>query len=255
MTITTLCGGDPERRPGAAMLFLANLERRHRQPEIMDLPDLEPHRHTAALRGLARINWWSGSARILWPSILILARRIPGTLRMLDVATGGGDVPIRLWQKARRAGLSLEVVGCDRSSFAVEYAKEQAQQAHAEVQFLELDALKDSLPGNYDIVTSSLFLHHLGEEQATSFLERLSTAAQKMVLINDLLRSRLGFALAYAGTRVLTRCEVVHVDGPRSVEGAFTVEEVSQLARRAGLAGATVSKRWPCRYLLKWERL
>jgi hypothetical protein len=30
--------------------------------------------------------------------------------------------------------------------------------------------------------------------------------------------------------------------------------EALDLAQRAGLQGATVSRRWPCRYLLSWER-
>ena len=36
--------------------------------------------------------------------------------------------------------------------------------------------------------------------------------------------------------KVLTRSPIVHVDGPRSVAAAFTVEEVRRLAGQAGLA-------------------
>ena len=49
----------------------------------------------------------------------------PG-LRVLDVATGGGDVPIHLWSKARRAGLDLRIAGCDRNPSAVEFACRRA---------------------------------------------------------------------------------------------------------------------------------
>ena len=42
---------------------------RQRQPEIMDQPDLRPARHVGALHGLARVNFWSGSAGILWPPL------------------------------------------------------------------------------------------------------------------------------------------------------------------------------------------
>ena len=50
------------------MLFHSVAQRR-RRPEIMDLPDLAPERHSKALRGLARINQWSGSAGLLWRPI------------------------------------------------------------------------------------------------------------------------------------------------------------------------------------------
>jgi hypothetical protein len=60
--------------------------------------------------------------------------------------------------------------------------------------------------------------------------------------------------LACAGTRLLSRSPVVHVDGPRSVAAAFTPAEALDLAQRAGLTGATVVRRWPCRFLLTWRR-
>src|SRR5438093_515405 len=81
--------------------------------------------------------------------------------------------------------------------------------------------LREPLPSEYDAVVSSLFLHHLTEEQAIELLRRMGTAGQ-MVLVNDLVRSRTGYLLAWMGTRLLSRSEVVHFDGPRSVEGAFT---------------------------------
>src|SRR5262245_21104489 len=106
------------------MAFLRSLAARHRQPELMDQPDLDKDAHFQALRGLQRINWWSGSARILWRPLLRLAHYQPGPLRILDVATGAGDVPIRLWQRAQRAGINLRIDGCDVSTDALELARE-----------------------------------------------------------------------------------------------------------------------------------
>src|SRR5947208_702478 len=78
--------------------------------------------------------------------------------------------------------------------------------------------------------------------------------ARWLVLVNDLERGPLGWMLAWLGTRLLSRSRIVHVDGPLSVEGAFTCAEVRALARRAGLDGATLTRRWPCRFLLAWRR-
>ena len=97
---------------------------RHLEPEIMDDPALDGERHREALRGLERINRWSSSSRIVWFPIKTLAQeRTFSPLRVLDIATGAGDVPIQLWHRARRAGLPLEVDGCDQSPRAIEYAK------------------------------------------------------------------------------------------------------------------------------------
>jgi 2-polyprenyl-3-methyl-5-hydroxy-6-metoxy-1,4-benzoquinol methylase len=228
---------------------------RRLQPEIIDQPGLDAAALHGALSGLERINWWSGSARIVWPPILELARtHTTRPLRVLDVATGAGDVPIRLWQKARRAGVELEIAGCDRNPLAVDFARKRAAAVSCPVQFFAWDAFAGRPPGEWDVVMCSLFLHHLDEEQAVAFLQAMAAAARRLVLVNDLVRGRIGFALAYLGTRVLSRSTVVHADGPRSVEGAFTTKEVRDLALRAGLNGAKVKRRWPCRYVLAWGR-
>jgi 2-polyprenyl-3-methyl-5-hydroxy-6-metoxy-1,4-benzoquinol methylase len=230
------------------------LRQRTRQAEVMDGPGLDPARHERALRGLARINFWSGSAGILWPPLAALARRESRLLRVLDIATGAGDVPVRLWRRARRAGIRLVLEGCDRSEVAVNHARRRAEQAGVDVRFFCLDALEGSALNGYDVVMSSLFLHHLSDEQAVHFLGRMAEMARSLVLVNDLRRGATGLVLAHLATRIFSRSDIVHTDGPRSVEAAFTPAETRTLAERAGLLGVTVERRWPCRWLLTWER-
>jgi 2-polyprenyl-3-methyl-5-hydroxy-6-metoxy-1,4-benzoquinol methylase len=237
------------------MLFLDSVLDRRLQPEIIDRPGLEPGRLHGALRGLERINWWSRSAHILWPSIKALAKKTGLTsLSLLDVATGAGDIPIKLRHKARRAGLDLQIAGCDRSRDAIEYARRHAEKSGAAVNLFEHDVVASGIPGGYDIVACSLFLHHLQEESALTFLKDMARSARRLVLINDLARSKRGHLLAWAASRILTTSEVVHNDALRSVEGAFTLDEARALAERAGLHDAKVTRKWPFRYLLAWER-
>jgi 2-polyprenyl-3-methyl-5-hydroxy-6-metoxy-1,4-benzoquinol methylase len=232
-----------------------NLRQRHRQPEEMDRPDIAEPDFAGSLQALERINWLSGSAGILWPAIRDLARQLGGTsLSLLDLATGAGDIPLRLWGKARRASIALELHGCDRSGHAVHFATQRARDAQADVRFFQFDALNDPFPAEYDIVTTSLFLHHLDSDQAIELLRRMAGAARRLVLVNDLNRCRRGFLLAWIGARLLSRSPVAHVDAPRSVEGAFTPQEALELARRAGWEGARVARRWPCRFLLAWRK-
>jgi 2-polyprenyl-3-methyl-5-hydroxy-6-metoxy-1,4-benzoquinol methylase len=220
----------------------------------MDQPNLDQERHLQALRGLTRINAWSGSVRLLWPALRQLARASARPLRVLDLATGAGDVPLRLWCKAQRAKVPLEIAGCDISTTALDHARTRAEWAGADLSFFQADVLNPPLPEGYDVLTCSLFLHHLEEEQAVALLRRAAAAARKLVLINDLRRGRLAWLTAWVATRVLTTSPVVHTDGPLSVAAAFTIPEALELARRAGLAGTTAVPRWPFRFLLTWQR-
>jgi SAM-dependent methyltransferase len=100
------------------MPFLA---RRECIPELMDDPALDPAEHRRALAGLARLNRVSDSPGVLWPAVRELARG--GPVRVLDVATGSGDVPRALAAKAARAGLTdVTFAGCDISPTAIDAA-------------------------------------------------------------------------------------------------------------------------------------
>src|ERR1700722_14763907 len=108
---------------GANMISLSRLQTREQIPELMDVPGVDPAEHDRALKGIARVNRITGSAEVLWPSIYELAKSRGRGLRILDVATGGGDVPARLVEKAARAGIMLDLFGCDISGTAVALAE------------------------------------------------------------------------------------------------------------------------------------
>jgi 2-polyprenyl-3-methyl-5-hydroxy-6-metoxy-1,4-benzoquinol methylase len=173
---------------------------------------------------------------------------------VLDVATGAGDVPISLARRARRSGLEIGIDGCDISPVAIRFAARAADAAGVPVGFFPLAARNEPLPGGYDIVMCSLFLHHLGEDDAVGLLRDMAGAARSTILVNDLLRTWAGYGLAWTGCRLLSRSPIVHHDGPASVRAAFRLDEVRVLAERAGLAGVELRRRWPCRFLLSWSR-
>jgi SAM-dependent methyltransferase len=175
-------------------------------------------------------------------------------LRVLDLATGAGDVPLRLYQLARREGLPIEVAGCDRSLTALDFATERAAAVGASVDFFVHDAVNGPPLHDFDALTCSLFLHHLDEDSALQLLLRMKQEANHLVLVNDLERGAAGWLLAQIVTRVITRSAIVHADGPQSVAAAFTRSEVLRLADRAGMTGVTVVPRWPFRWLLTYQK-
>jgi hypothetical protein len=74
------------------------------------------------------------------------------------------------------------------------------------------------------------------------------------MVIQDLVRSRLGYWLARFGTRFLLLNDICRLDGRTSVEGSFTLEEARELASRAGLRRAEIVARFPFRYLIRSVR-
>jgi hypothetical protein len=109
------------------------------------------------------------------------------------------------------------------------------------------------LPVRADIVTCSLFLHHLDPPDVVRTLSRCASAAGRRLLVHDLVRTRTGLALVYVIPRVVTTSPVVHTDAVLSVRAAYTRDELADLARSAGLQGFELRPSFPQRMLLSWS--
>ena len=231
--------------------FWPDLGERNRQPELMDDPALPPEDLRRALAGLAMANRASRAAAALWRPIRELTRTASlDRLSILDIASGGGDVAVGVARRAAGDGIAVDLLGLDINPHSVALARDRAAAAGVPVRFEQHDVLVDPLPDGFDVVTCSLFVHHLDEPEIHELLTRMRQAAGRLLLIDDLRRSRRGYLLAWAGPRLFSRCRIVQVDGPLSVAGAFTPAEALELAHRAGLDSATISCHWPQRWLL-----
>ncbi len=230
---------------------------RVRVPELMDDPALDAAAHDQALAGLARLNAWSRSHWLLWDGIARHAREVNAAgraLRVIDIATGSGDAPIAMALRARRHGLKIDWTLCDASAHALSVATARATAAGVTVNTIVADAIAAPLPCEGDLVTCSLFLHHCDPDDATRVLAHMAAAAARAVGVTDLDRSRRGLALAWLGSRVLSRSPIVHFDALASVRAAFTCHEITALAGAAGLAEVSVRAARPARWTLWWRR-
>lgn len=245
----------PSSRPATVATSAARggLGRRLLQPELMDSPSLPADQHRAALAGLARLNRLSGAPGAIWRQV---RRALPGSgrLALLDVACGSGDVVAGVARRARRAGRSVQVTVADVAAEALRAAGERFDRQAIDAELVQVDLLREPLPGGRNVVTCSLFLHHLEDDDAVAALRAMAAAAGRLLVVDDLVRGSWGYALAATIPRLVTRSPVVHVDARRSVRAAFTVDELAGLARTAGLRGARVIPHWPARQLLVWER-
>lgn len=223
----------------------------------MDQPGVDREAHRRALDGLRTTNAVSRTSQVIWRGIreLNIAGHNGRPLRILDIATGGGDVLIGVAKLAARHGVAVEAHGCDINPTAVEYAQRVANQAvQSGTKFFKLNVLVDALPDDYDVLMCALFFHHLSDHDARELLRRMGQSARRCVLVDDLCRTRVGYVYAWAGGRLLTRSRIVHTDAPLSVRAAYTTAEFGQLAEDAGLRNAHIRRHWPQRFLMSWKK-
>jgi 2-polyprenyl-3-methyl-5-hydroxy-6-metoxy-1,4-benzoquinol methylase len=221
----------------------------------MDDPHLAEKDHHLALHGLRRVNQLSRTAKVIAGAIIQhCAKEKLTSVRILDLACGGGDVTVRVAKLLKQAGVSAEVHGWDVSQTAIHFARQQGGNNNSlGVQFDIANALVDVPQKSFDVVYCTLFLHHLSDEDANRLLGAMWKMASQLVLIDDLRRSMMGYVLAVVGCQLLSRSPIVHVDGPLSVRAAFTEAEIVQLSDRGALPRPKIERHWPHRFLLTWN--
>ncbi|HYJ79984.1 MAG TPA: methyltransferase domain-containing protein [Longimicrobiaceae bacterium] len=210
-----------------------------------------------ALADLRRVNRWLGGTRVVLHHLARLVARHPRRrYRILDVATGSGDLPLAVVRWARRRGTEVEVVASDNHPVTLELARAHTA-GEPTVTVAPADALR--LPygdGAFDFALCSTALHHFDRRaDAVRVLRELDRVAALGWIVNDLARSRL----ALLGARLLAATvwrthPVTRHDGPLSVRRAFTAAELRALADEAGVGDARVHSHVPFRIALVAEK-
>lgn len=207
--------------------------RRRPTRELLDTDSGTPSEVAASLKDLRWFNRWFGGISTSSRLIEIVARAT-SKLSVLEVAAGDGFVPKEL--QKRFSQIHLEVTLLDRAPSHL--PRNNGMRAVAG------DALALPFQGSaFDIVSSSLFVHHLQPDQVVLFVREALRVCRVAVLINDLVRHPLHLAIAYAGLP-LYRSRLTRNDAPASVRQAYTVEEMRNFLEKAGASRVEIHRQY-----------
>jgi len=216
---------------------LPTMERHTDAVELLDGPLDDPAGLVANLRDLRRINRWLGGVSLSAAAIDALAAH-RHELAMLDVGTGGADIPLALIEQAMRRSRRLTVVAID-SRPEVLAAAVLARPIVATTVGLALHVGDGrSLPypdRSFDVAHASLVLHHCAPGAAVALLREMARVARLGVVVNDLDRGWLGWAGAWLIGHTLTGNRYTRHDAPLSVRRAYRADEMADMLRSAGL--------------------
>ena len=218
------------------------MDRRTNALELLDGPLDDPPALAANLRDLRRVNRWLGGASLSEPAIDALAAHRP-ELTLLDVGTGGADIPVALLDRAGKRSRRLSIIAID-SRPEVLAAAVRARPAVATTPGLELHVGDGrSLPypdHSFDVAHASLVLHHLEPDEAVLLLREMARVARMGVVVNDIERGRLGWIGAWLMGHLLTGNRYTRYDAPLSVARSYRAAELAALLREAGLTPVRV---------------
>jgi len=200
--------------------------------EMMDRPQPVSVELENDLKRIRQLNRWFGSHRL----VRHFAQRwikLGGSMRIVDLATGSGDIPRLIVDFARRIGAHVEIDAVDRQSATLEIARKLST-GYSEIFYREANILGWDPVAPYDIVLCTLALHHFSNEDAVRLLCRCRKLSQKFVLVSDLRRGFLLKAGVYLLTALIFREPMTRYDARLSAERAFSFSEMRALAARAG---------------------
>ena len=211
--------------------------------ELLDQPGHDAAELAANLRDIRRVNRLGGGTRTTLRYLPRLLAAVPTNrpVVVLDLATGSADIPLALVAWARRRGRALRVIASDASPEILAVAAARVA-GHPEIELAHHDARTVPLPdGGVDIVLCALALHHFPPDEAVAVLREMNRLGRYGFVLNDIRRSRLGHAAAWASSRAGTRNRLTLHDMPLSVLRAYTPAELEDLLARAGIADAAVT--------------
>ena len=200
--------------------------------EMMDRPQPVSAELERDLERIRQLNRWFGSYRLVWGFIRRWIKP-RARLRIVDLATGSGDIPRLIINHSRAIGALVEIDAVDRQSATVDIARELSA-GYPEISYIDADILEWKPAAAHDIALCTLTLHHFSNEDAVKVLRRCSEVATKFVLVSDLRRGFFLKAGVYILTAFVFREPMTRYDARLSAARAFSFKEFDKLARQAG---------------------
>ncbi|MBA2333818.1 MAG: methyltransferase domain-containing protein, partial [Blastocatellia bacterium] len=164
--------------------------------ERIDTGDYTPDEYARFLHEIAFINRYLGDRRALRKTLLreIKTKNIR-EFSVLDVGCGSGELLRYVAEFARGSGRTARLTGIDLNEISASITSSVSHN-FPEISSVSGDAFK--LPfadGEFDYSISSLFFHHLADDQIPLVLNEMSRVASRGIFVIDLHRHPMAYVL------------------------------------------------------------
>ncbi|HEX7333800.1 MAG TPA: methyltransferase domain-containing protein [Pyrinomonadaceae bacterium] len=231
-------------------MFQKFQQRSHRLEHI-DTGNYTAEEYEGCIGELQFVNRWMGDAHSLKTTLLReVEEKGLQSFSVLDVGAGSGELLRVAATWARQTGRQLRAVGLELNERMAESINEESERFD-EIGSVRGDALE--LPfseAQFDYVICSLFTHHFVDEQVVQILGEMSRVAKRRIFVIDLHRHPIAYLLYTTLGKLVLHNRLLRHDGALSILRSFKVDELRELAQRAGLRDVSVERHFPYRLVL-----
>lgn len=208
------------------------------EPEYLDRTDVPDARKRDIMSGLHRFNRtvfaYKRFMKALQPLITRVHQQERRPVRMLELASGGGDFTLELARQAARQGLPVSITGSDYVAAHVDDANEKAGRAGIPVDFRVVNAFDmDTIePGEFDIVFIIQTMHHFSAGQLAMMMNQARQVAGYAFVGIDGYRSLQLFGLMPLMAIINPQRDFLH-DSFISIRRMYSEPELAYIASLA----------------------
>ncbi len=230
------------------MSFIINTKYRTKQVELMDDFTMTGELLVKTLDQLASINKWLGGNSITLNGLKKLlkneAKNRPITI--IDLGCGNGDMLRKVADYGKKESYHFKLIGIDANKYTVNYAKKLSEN-YTEISYLQQDVFSSEFKKmSYDIVLSTLFLHHFTEEEIMDLLSSVLKKSTLGIIVNDLHRHPMAYYL-FKLLCLTIQNPMVKQDGLISILRGFKKEDLQKISKQ--LNGiSNIQWKWAFRY-------
>lgn len=232
------------------MSLLVNTTYRSSKEEIMDDLDYQGPILHDALDKLAKINQWLGGNIVTLNGLkkVLKNHSKKELIVIVDLGCGGGDILREVSRFGKQKGYQFQLLGIDANKHTVNYAQESSKE-YDNIEFKAIDIFSEDFKLlKYDIVLTTLFLHHFKEEALVSFLKPVLEKAKSGIVINDLHRHKLAYYL-FKLLSITIKNKTIVEDGLTSVLRGFKRKELEDISQQLHI---NYQIRWKWAFRFQW---
>lgn len=230
------------------MSLLINTKQRTDAVELMDDFSINGHVLHRTLDTLAHINRWLGGNMVTMNGLKKVIKNHPKeeSLTIIDLGCGGGDILRKVANYGKKEGYIFKLIGIDANKDAVVYAR-QLSKNYPEISFIDCDIFSDEFESlQYDVVLTTLFLHHFKEKQIINILSANKKKAKLGIVVNDLHRNPLAYYL-FKLVCLTIKNKMIIEDGLTSILRGFKRKELENLSKELQVT-PQIKWKWAFRY-------
>jgi len=173
-------------------------------------------------------------------------------IKILDIGCGDGETLRRIDDYARRKDFSLELTGIDLNREVISAA---VAATTAKINFIHGDILDNDKGETYDLIISSLTMHHFTNQDIARLMQWMSGHARIGWFISDLHRHKFAYYFIKYFNKLCGFNPLICHDAPLSIARGFRRKEWVDLLTQAGIDLDRIKISWypNFRYAIRME--